>query len=214
MSPTEPPPEGDEAEHRDPIFKLIEYAVAERRFIGRTLDALARARDPLLARVQVERTSRMPRTQITTDSGEVIEQEPVEIRTKLTQSPEDIIDGKLEALLVSLDQAAEEYSEQFGRHFYGQLSRITEATGNVVDAAGRPFFDSLYEMYEKIDLQFDEEGRIAQELHLNPADVEKWQKGWAEMTPEQHTKLAALVERKRQEFNARRRDRRLPRRGN
>jgi hypothetical protein len=214
MSATEPPSEAAEAERHDPIFRLIEYAVAERRFIGGTLDALARARNPLLARLQVERTSRMPRTQITADSGEVVEQEPVQIRTKLTQSPQDIIDGNLEDLLVSLDQAANEYSEQFGKHFYEQLSRITEATGNVVNAAGRPFFDSLYEMYEKIDLQFDEEGRIAQELHLNPADVEKWQKGWAEMTPEQHAKLAALVERKRQEFNARRRNRRLPRRGN
>ena len=156
----------------------------------------------------------MPRTQITTDSGEVVEQQPVEIRTKLTQSPQDIIDGEFGDLLISLDQAAEEYSEQFGKHFYEQLSQITEATGNVVNAAGRPFFDSLYEMYEKIDLQFDEEGRIAQELHLNPADVEKWKKGWAELTPEQHAKLAALVDRKRQESIARRRHRRLPRRGN
>jgi hypothetical protein len=203
-----------EEARREPIFRLMEYAVAERVFIGGTLDALARAKDPLLARIKVERTTKVPRTQITTDSGEVIEQEPVQIRTKLTQAPQDIIDGKLDDLLVSLDQAAEEYSEQFGRYFYEQLSRVTEATGNVVDASGRPFFDSLYEMYDKIDLQFDEGGRIAQELHLNPADAEKWQKGLDEMTPDQQAKLAALVERKRQEFNARRRDRRLSRRGN
>jgi hypothetical protein len=69
-------------------------------------------------------------------------------------------------------------------------------------------------MYDKIDLRFDEEGRIAQELHLNPADAEKWQKGLEEMTPDQQARLAALVERKRQEFNARRRDRRLSRRSN
>jgi hypothetical protein len=96
-----------EAERREPIFKLIEYAVAERGFIGGTLEALARARDPLLARIQVERTSRMPRTQITTESGEVVEHEPIQVRTKLTQSPQDIIDGRLDDLLVSLDQAAE-----------------------------------------------------------------------------------------------------------
>jgi hypothetical protein len=69
-------------------------------------------------------------------------------------------------------------------------------------------------MFEKIDLQFDQEGRIAQQLHLNPVDYEKWKKGWEEMTPEQHAKLDALIERKRQEFNARRRNRRLPRRRN
>jgi hypothetical protein len=212
MSVPQQPPEA--AKGGDPIFNLIEYAVAERRFIGGTLDALARARDPLLARIPIERTTRVPRTQITTDSGEVVEQEPVQIRTKLTQSPQDIINGELDDLLVSLNGAAEEYSEQVGKHFYEQLSRITEATGNVVAAAGRPFFDSVYEMYEKIDLQFDEEGRITQELHLNPADVETWQKRWAELTPEQHAKLEALVERKRQEFNARRRNRRLPRRCN
>lgn len=213
MSKADQPSDAARVAAPEPIFRLIEYAVAERRFIGGTLDALARARDPLLARIRVERTSRMPRTQITVDSGEVVEQEPVQIKTKLTQSPQDIIDGKLDDLLVSLDQAADEYSEQFGKHFYEQMSRITEATGNVVDAKDRPFFEWLYEAYEKIDLQFDEEGRIAQELHMNPADAEKWEKGWAEMTPEQHAKLAALVDRKREEFNARRRDRRLPRRG-
>jgi hypothetical protein len=138
----------------------------------------------------------------------------VEIRTKITHSPQDIIDGKLDDLLSSIDEAAEAYSEQFGRHFYEQLSRVTEATGNVVNAADKPFFESLYEMYEKVDLQFDEEGRITQELHMNPADAEKWEKGMAELTPEQQAKLAALVERKREEFIARRRSRRLPRRGN
>jgi hypothetical protein len=45
--------------HGEPIFRLIEYALTERAFIGRTLDALARARDPLLARIKVERTSRV-----------------------------------------------------------------------------------------------------------------------------------------------------------
>jgi hypothetical protein len=153
-------------------------------------------------------------TQITSDSGNVVEQQPVEIRTKVTQTPQDIIDGQLDNLLASLHQAAEGYAEQFGKQFYEYMSRITEATGNVVDAKDRPFFDSVYEMFEKVDLEFDAEGRIRQELHLNPADAEKWARGWEEMSPEQHAELDALIERKRQEFNARRRDRRLPRRGN
>lgn len=204
----------DEAVRHEPIFRLIEYALAERAFIGGTLDAIARARDPLLSRIPTERTSRVQTTQITTDTGDVVEQQPVQIRTKVTQTPQDIIEGQLDNLLASLDQAADEYAKQFGKQFYEYLSRITEATGNVVDAKDRPIFDSAYEMFEKVDLQFDEEGRIQQELHIHPADAEKWAKGWAEITPEQHAKLDALIERKRREFNARRRNRRLPRRGN
>jgi hypothetical protein len=202
------------ADDREPIFKLIEYARAEQAFIGATIEALARASDPVLGQITVEPGSRMQTTQITTESGEVVEQQPLQIRTKLTQAPQDIINGNLHDLFVSLDQAAEEWAKQLAEHFYSSLGRIAEATGNVVDAKDRPFFDSVYEIYEKVELHFDDEGRIQQSLILNPADVEKWKKGWEEITPEQHAKLNALIERKREEFNARRRHRRLPRRGN
>jgi hypothetical protein len=199
-------------EDSGPIFRLIEYARAEQALIGTTIEALAIAGDPVLSQVGVERSSRMPNTQITTESGEVVEQQPVQIRTKLTQAPQDIIDGKLEDLFVSLDQAAEEWAGQLSKHFYSSISRIAEATGNVVDAKGRPFFDSVYEAFEKLEVHFDDEGHIQQSLILNPADVETWKKGLEEMTPEQRDKFDALIERKRQEFDARRRDRRLPRR--
>jgi hypothetical protein len=203
-----------DAGSRQQIFRLVEYAGAERACIGGTLDALARARDPLLSRIPIERTSRAQTTQITTDTGSVVEHQPVELRSSFSQRPDDIIEGRLDDLFASLDQAAEQYAEQFGKQFYEFMSRVTDATGNVVDAKDRPFFDSIYEMFEKIDLQFDAEGRIQQELHLNPADVEKWKKGWEALTPQQHERLNALIDRKRQEFNARRRDRRIPRRGN
>jgi hypothetical protein len=211
-------PESGSAEvaPHEPIFRLIEYALAERGFIGTTLDALARVHNPLLSRIPTERTSRVQTTQITTDTGDVVEQQPLEIRTKLTQTPQDIVDGRLDNFLASLDEAAEEYAHQFGKQFYEYLSRVTEAIGNVVDAKDRPFFDSFYEMLEKIDLRFDEEGRVQQgwELHVNPANAEKLVKDLDNMTPDQHAKLDALIERKRQEFNARRRNRRIPRGGN
>jgi hypothetical protein len=122
MSPTLS--SGSEA-GQGPIFRLLEHALAERRFIARTLEALARERDSVLSRIPTEPTSRVQTTQITTDTGNVVEQQPVQIRTKLSQAPQEIIDGELDNPLVSLDQAAEEYAEQFSKQFYGYLSRVT-----------------------------------------------------------------------------------------
>lgn len=202
----------DDAESREPIFELVEYALAERKFVQESIHALARARDPLLSQISVEPTSRLQTTQITTDEGVVVEQQPVAILSRFNQKADELIDGRLDEFLATLDAAAEQWAEGFGRQFYDYLSRISQATGNVVDAKDRPFFDSIYEMFEKVDLQFDEEGRIQQTVHLNPADAETWTKGMESLTQEQRQKLDELIERKRQEFNARRRHRRIPRR--
>jgi hypothetical protein len=47
------------AMQQNPIFELVEYVVAERAFIGGTLSALPKARDPLLSEIPVEPTSRI-----------------------------------------------------------------------------------------------------------------------------------------------------------
>lgn len=193
------------------IFELREYALAETAFVRSAVHALTRARDGLYGQMHVEPSSRLGTTQITTEQGVVVEQEPVQVRFHITLDPDELIDGRLDAFLASLDAAADELLDGFMPQFYEYLARITEATGNVVDAKDRPFFDSMYEMFEKVDLQFDEEGRITQSLVINPADAKKWEKGAADLTPEQRRQLDELIERKRAEFHARRRDRRLPR---
>jgi len=201
----QPEPE-PEAESYQPLFTLYEYATAEARFIGAAVDALARTRDGLYGHIQREPVSRVQTSQITTDTGVVVEQPAVGVRYHITITPEDVISGSLDSFLVSLDKAADEWLDGVMPTFYEYLTRISEATGNVVDAKDRPFFDAFYEAIETVEMDFDEDGNHSHVLVLHPDQLQALEEN---LTPEQQQKLDDLFKRKREEADARRRHRRI-----
>jgi hypothetical protein len=195
-----------------PLFDLPEYARAEASFVHETLHALAKARDGLYGQISTAPAQRIGTTQITTDEGVVVEQEPMEVRTKLSIQTDDLVAGRIEPLLGAFDEAAESFLDSLMPQVFEALARVSEATGNVVDAKDRPIFDAFYEMFEKVELRFSEEGQIdGSALVVNPEDWKKIEADQANWSPEQHRKLQELIERKRETFNAERRHRRLPR---
>lgn len=193
------------------LFEPHEYARAEERFIGRAIRALARARGGLFSQLTIEPTESVSTTLTTVDEGTTVEYAPMEVRFKYELSADALIEGRIDAFVDSLDSSAEQYLESLMPQVFEQLTSVTKATGNVVDAAGRPIFDAFYEMLEKVDLSFDEEGRITQSLVMHPDTWASVQAQIADWTPEQNQKLEELIDEKRRQANARRRDRRLPR---
>jgi len=198
-------------EHEVVQFHLDEYVRAERGFIYDTIHALARARGGIVSEIQTEPTDRIRTTQVTTDSGGTVRFEPFAVKAGFKLMWEAIEAGDADALLVALDDAAEEYHEGLSKAFYGGMERLTEGTGLQVDAAGRPFFDSYYEMLEKVEIPFEYDGSISDSwvLVASPETAEVIEKARAAFTPEQQAKLDALIDRKRSEALARRRTRRL-----
>jgi hypothetical protein len=192
-------------------FKLSEYAKAEQLFIGRALDALSRSRGGLLELIRSEPTSRPGGSRITTDSGETVDFEPGEIASEMSLQCDDIAAGNVGALIATVDHAAEHHHAEMTRWVLGNLERLTEATGNVTDASGKPLFDAVYEMFDKIELTFEEDGSISKGFAwvMHPDTAEKMQQLEAEMTPEQREQLEELIDRKRQDFFASRRRREL-----
>jgi hypothetical protein len=193
------------------VFKLTEYARAEAMFVGRALDALSRSRGGLLAEIRSEPTSRSGGTRITTDSGEVVRFEPGEIVAEMRLQWDDIAAGRIDALIATIDEAAEHHHNEMTKWVLENIERLTEATGNVIDASGRPMFDAIYEMFETIELTFEEDGSISKGFMwvVHPDMAEKLKRFEAEMTAEQRKQLDELIDRKREEFFARRRRRKL-----
>lgn len=202
-----PEPPGQSPE---PLIALWEYATAEALFIGAAVDALARTREGFYGQIEREPVSRVQTTQITTDEGVTVEQSAVEVRYHVTIHPDDLISGRLDRFVASLDEAAEEMLGGVMPQFYEYLSKVTEATGNVVDAADRPFFDAFYEMIEKVEMDFDAQGNHSHVLIVHPDTWRVMQEKAQDFTPEQQQKLDDLFRRKREEADARRRHRRIP----
>jgi hypothetical protein len=193
------------------VFKLTEYARAEAMFVGRTLDALSRSRGGLLAEIRSEPTSRSGETRITTDSGEVVTFEPGEVVAQMSVEWDDVSAGRVDALIATIDEAAGHHHNEMTKWVLENIERLTEATGNAIDASGRPMFDAVYEMFETIELSFEDDGSISKGFMwvMHPDMVETMKRFEAEMTQDQRKKLEELIDRKREEFFARRRRRKL-----
>lgn len=119
-------------------------------------------------------------------------------------------DGDYEQLYEAMFESADAMAEQLVGYFVESMGKVTEGTGNVVDAGGRRFgFDVLYETLEKLEFSVDENDELVMpSLVMNPAEAKKLQ-DLPPLTDAQQQALDELKERKREEALARRRRRRL-----
>jgi hypothetical protein len=193
------------------FFKLPEYARAEVAFVGAAVGALSRSRGGIVSLISEQPTNRVGTTRVTTHEGQTVEFEPIAVAAEMRLDWADIAQSKVEALLTTIDEAAGVHHETLTRAVLGHFDKITAATGNQVDAAGKSTFEALYEMFEKVELSFEEDGRISEGFVMvaHPETAEKIMRAEAEFTPAQRQQLEDLIDRKRKEFLARRRRRQL-----
>jgi hypothetical protein len=130
----------------------------------------------------------------------------------LTFDWKPVVAGNYEQILSALDDAAQQRLDQLMPAFFESLNGMLDAAGQTVDAKGKPVsFEGVLEAYEKLDIEFDENDQPRlQTIVAGPAIVEKIKRVFAEVTPEQKKAFDELIERKRKEFHARRRTRRIP----
>jgi len=92
---------------------------------------------------------------------------------------------------------------------FERLNAVTDAAGTTVDADGRPLSHELVlELLETMEIDFDTEGNAELALVGNSDMVRRLQ-ALPPMTPEQEAAFDGLMARKRREFEARQRERRL-----
>jgi len=192
-------------------FSLPEYECAQFRFLHAAVGRLMKAKDSLYASIpETSPWESIPTTQNTMPSGEIVEHKPLLIESKIVIKWDDIRSCDLDALAEQVDEMADERLSIVMPHFFKVFEKTCDAAGTGTDARGRPF---SFEMYlaglEKIELQFDREGQpILPTLVVHPTTA----KQLASMPPpteEQQKAYSNLIERKRGEFNARRRYRKL-----
>jgi hypothetical protein len=194
-----------------PIFPLAEYVRAEVAFVYDTIDMLSQSRGGVVGLVRRERTTRAGPTQFTTQEGLTVEMPSSEVAMQLSLAWTDVIAGNVDQLLVTLDAAAEQQHDQLTRYILDSLETVTHATGNQIDASGKSHFEYMYEMFASLALTFEPDGSISPGYTwvMHPDMVEKMRQKEAAMTESERAQLEALIERKRQEYFANRRTRRL-----
>jgi hypothetical protein len=191
------------------LFALPEYSAAARETAYMAIEALAVARSALLSKMRKESTEAIPVSRFTSADGEELEILPTAVRVPLSVDIPSVVSGDLGSLRAALDAAAEEQEKAIAHALFSGISELTDYTGNKVDAGGRPIsWDLITDTLEKMEIAFDEDGKMDLTLVVHPDTAKKLEE-LGPPTPEQQARYDAVLETKRQEWQARKRQRRL-----
>jgi hypothetical protein len=196
---------------RGAFFSLPEYERPFNNFVSSAIRALSLSKDPLYAQMGKRRGSHIPypRTRISLQSGQVLDSPGVSVKMTFEFNADELVRGVMDSVHVAIDSAAEQNISQVMPYVFAQLSNVTEAVGNSVDAGGQPFsWDLVNDMLARMDIAFDHDGNPSiPQLAMHPETAA----GIPPITEAQLQERDRIIERKRQQFLARRRTRRLPR---
>jgi hypothetical protein len=192
------------------LFEVFEYDLAFAEFVHTTIHELMTRKDPLLSRIKAVPVTQLPTVRNTMESGEVVETEPIKMAMPFSVDLTDAIKGNFENLAATLDNAAEEGLKTLMPRFFEDVGRLSQAAGTATDAGGQPISRELIRKgLENVEIDFDEDGNpIMPTMWVNPEMAEQIRR----LPPETEAETRAfqeLIERKRREFNDRRRHRKL-----
>jgi hypothetical protein len=189
------------------LFALPDYDLACGQVISRVTKDIARGSDPVLSQIKVVPMKGTVSSVMETRDDIALDLPAEPIGFQFGVKAEDVRDGNFGALQVKLVEAAEGYADQLSKMLYGSLDKITTATGNTIDAGGRPFtFEMLYEMLDKMEWKLDENDELSTpSIVMHPDTVPKL----LQPTPDQVKMIEELKARKLEELLAKRRRRRL-----
>lgn len=191
-----------------PCLALDEYDRATREFFSEAVDAVARASDPILGQIQREKVEVIAKSMSTMESGEVVQREPLLSSASVSFSVPDAIDGNFSDVVAAIADTAEQFLSSMMPNIFDHISEICDATGNVVSGKDRPIWDAMIEVLETIAISFDEDRNPSlPSIVMHPDTAAKLgdpPEGYEE-------KVNEIIARRRDEWLAGRRTRRLPR---
>lgn len=121
---------------------------------------------------------------------------------------EDIMNYNIDKFVESIYDFTSEQINNMHLMMLDTIKNITDFTGNVIDAQGKPFsFDLCLDMLEKLESRFDNEGNpilpsiIRGSELLEIKDMKK--------TKEQEDRYNQIIDAKRKQYYAKKRNRRL-----
>ena len=188
-------------------FALPEYEFSFIEFLHETVYELARAGDPMLSQMAVEKQSSTVASRIQSRQGMDVDLPERKVGFEITTSLTAVRSADYDTFVVEVDRAAEKLRESLASGFIQDIGTITQATGNSVDAGGELTFETLYDLMEKMEWTLDDDGELSvPSLVTSPSMAEKLR---ALETPETLAAMEELKARKYREALARRPSRRL-----
>jgi hypothetical protein len=194
------------APERPLVFELPEYDRAFAEFIFEVANALAIAAAPLLGQIRRVSAPGAGSSVVDARDFEQLDLPSQPVGFGVTFELRAVRDGDFEPLVVGLSEGSDELASGLMKMVIATVSRVTEATGNVVTSSDGMTFEAFYEALDGMEWSLTEDDELSlPTLLMHPDTVEKL----PNLTPQQEEALEDLKRRKLEELLARRRRRRL-----
>jgi hypothetical protein len=196
---------------------LREYEWAFGGFVKTAVDSLMVAKSPLLSKLKSIPASEIHISRNTTDAGEIVENNPIRTLLPIVIDFKDVVAGNLAPVVESINSAAEEGIATVEPQCLDYMSRVTEAFGTRVDMSGATFdHNAVRKLVEHSNFDFNDDGSPDLESWVfrtyNPTrliTLDEMMRLLPPRTSEETRQWNEMIERKRIEFNAKRRRRTL-----
>ena len=191
------------------LFALPEYEDAFHSFIHRAIHELMHRKDPVLNKIRAEFTDNIHTSQNTMPSGEVVENRLFKYRMPFAIDFDEVIDGHSSKLMEAVNNAAEEGLKMVMPQLFDQFTRLSTAAGTSVDAKGESLSWALIlKAWENIEIEFDGQGKPKLAMVVGPETYKQFL-NLSAPTQEEQQAMNELLTRKKAEFDARQRRRKL-----
>jgi hypothetical protein len=189
---------------------LPDYPVLKKK-LNRKLELIVRdevRKDPLQAIIPQKIVHEGDRIAIKTIDGYSTESSYGTFVSDFQITSEEIIEKGPNAMFSRSKEIAKDISEKINKHTIGIFEKVTETTGNVVKSKTGITPESILEMFEKIEMSFDDAGKpIIPLLVVAPQDYERIKKEVE--TPAFREKQLAIILKKRKDWLDRESNRKL-----
>jgi hypothetical protein len=179
-------------------------------WFSRASRSLAQASHPFLASIEHQTLDELPDPSVVTrtlgSDEDASLYQGMHFKYEWIVSLDETLDFDVDVFITNLYTMSEEHASQATKNILDYISAVSKEHGQIVDARDRPFFEVICEAMEKFEFVFDEEGNHNMTLVLHPDNVKLLEA----LTPEQQSIIDKIIQRKREEWNAKRRRRNFP----
>jgi hypothetical protein len=187
--------------------RLREYDDAMNDVAGRVLAGFVGAH-PVLGRIERQRTPHAGPTR-NVRVPQVLDQSPERLEAVAHIKKADVRECNVDAHSAFLAELADQHVSAAARMLYRAADAVTTATGMTQDAGGQPLtWDVILDMVERMPITFNSDGSPnLPEVVAHPDTISKL----APITSAQLARQDEILRKKKEEYVAAKRTRRLPR---
>jgi len=168
--------------------------------------------DPVLSRVRRFRQHEGTQMRYEQQGGSTVQEGFEKIGTEFTVLPTEVPTLVGEKLDAKLEEMAQELISRSAKAFFKKVGEISEKAGTSVDASGKPVSpEMLLEMFSKVQMEFEPDGKPSQSFVIHPDMFPALQKAsdQIENDPDLKRRNAEILERQREAWAARESNRKL-----